>query len=347
MKLTSSLRCFVLAASLSVLGASGAVAARLSDDDMIRFLTQGICLDAIGRPTSQVPVVDNCARVRPQVDTDREVYQKHDWPDMQMYPRHYVVGHQASDSVLVSGVGRPVVEQTLDFGGDPYRQFGRFDREDGGNVVLLANGWASIVMTQDLNSGVAWFIGAGCEHSRQDAAVSWLLFNDDVPTGSWAEGVAHLTNSHSPFFCPRRFAVGLTRFRRERIQFPFRVVQGEKVRMAKFQVDVIISDRFGGANSIAGSRGLERFYHARDLGMIRWERWENLAVHTDSHFATRARDVIASRRCPEVEYSTSPGPTWTRVGCRTWTTIVRPNEPWTVKDYHWRALEDFNWTSGF
>ncbi len=59
--------------------------------------------------------------------------------------------------------------------------------------------------------------------------------------------------------------------------------------------------------------------------------------------SAQARDVVASARCPAVSYSTSPGPNWVMAGCRNWTTIIKLNGTWSVKNYQWRALEAADW----
>jgi hypothetical protein len=325
-----------------------AFAAPLSNNDMLNFLTQSLCLDAAGKPTSQIPVVDTCTSMRPQRADDRAVYQKHDWPDARVYPHYFLTGHQASDSVLVNSTATPAVEQTMDFGGDPQHQFGYFDTNDAGQVVLLVDGWASIVMTQDLHSGIVWFVGKGCQSSPRTAALSWLLFNRTVPTGQWADVVANLNITHSPSDCPQRFNLAFTRYRREHISFPFRLVKGNDVTTTSLPLDVIITEHFAGAAANpASNASLERFFFARYLGWVRWERWENLSNVAIAPRRTTdirlAQNLVPSRRCPAVAYSTSPGPGWYEVDCRTWTTIVRITKPWSVSDYHWGALENARW----
>jgi hypothetical protein len=323
-------------------------AAALTNADMVNFLAQSLCLNTAGNPTAQIPIIDNCTSMRPQRADDTAVYQKHDWPDRQVYPHYFLTGHQASDSVVISLTNRPVIEQTLDFGGDPQHHFGYFDSNDAGQIVLLVGGWASIVMTQDATGGVQWFIGSGCRGSVGGGRLSWLLFNQTIPSGSWAAIVPSLNIARSPSDCPARFNPAYTRYRREQISFPFRLVQGNTVTMTMRPVDVIITEHFNGRSpDPALDTSLERFYFCNHLGWLRWERWENLAVHNEPQFTERARDLNASARCPAVSYSTAPGPNWVRVGCRTWTTIVKPNKPWSVKDYHWKAVEDFNWSSNF
>ncbi len=228
MRLTFAANCAVAAfvQFFIVLAATSAgCAASLNDNDMLNFLTQSLCLDAAGKPTTQIPIIDNCPSMRPQRADDKAIYEKRDWPDHQVYPHYFLTGHQASDSVLVTSAKRSVVEQTLDFGGDPQHHFGYFDANDAGQVVLLVGGWASIAMTQDANGGVQWFIGSGCKRSAEGGRQSWLLFNQAVPTGSWAAALAQLNITRSASDCPQRFNPAYTRYRREQIPFPFRLVR--------------------------------------------------------------------------------------------------------------------------
>jgi hypothetical protein len=343
----------LIAISFVVIVASNiAFAASLSVDDMVNFLAQSLCLDASGKPTSQIPIIDNCTSMRPQRADDRAVYQKHDWPDQRVYPQYYLTGHQASDSVLVNSTASPVIEQTLDFGGDPDHRFGFMDANDGGQVVLIVHGWATAVMTQDAGAGVQWFTGNGCKRSVEDGRLSWLFFNKAVPTGRWADTVANLGLGHSASDCPQQFNLAYTRFRREQVVFPFRLVNGNTVTTSSRPLDVIVTDHFGGGNAAnpAANPSLERFFFARHLGWVRWEAWKNGGSPA---FATRwpamlqqAKALNAARRCPVVDYSTSPGPGWHEIDCRIWTTIVRVTKPWSVRGYHWPALENADWGGG-
>jgi hypothetical protein len=312
----------------------------LSDSDMINILTQSVCLDRSGKPATQIPYIDDCESMRPQSGADQSVYFKRDWPDVRYAPHYVLTGHQESDSVIYGAEKNPIIEQTLDFGGDADHEFGRFDSADGGQVAVLVKGWASLIMTEDANTGVGWFIGEGCRNSREEGKLSWLAFNRDAPSGRWAETTSRLTLQHASDACPQHFGVAYLRYRHENVSFPFRVVEGDKVSNIHRILDVIISEHYGGAN-IAEASHLERFFFARNLGWVRWERWENRAVHNDPTIAQRAQALATSDRCPPVDYSNSPGPNWIQVGCRNWTTIVRNTTHRTVSDFHWRAFEEY------
>ena len=100
--------------------------------------------------------------------------------------------------MMYGSAKNPIIEQTFDFGGDADHEFGLFDDADGGQVAVLVKGWASLIMTEDANTGVGWFIGEGCRHLREEAGLSWLAFNRDAPAGRWPKRQATLLYSTPP-----------------------------------------------------------------------------------------------------------------------------------------------------
>ncbi len=94
-------------------------------------------------------------------------------------------------------------------------------------------------------------------------------------------------------------------------------------RVGTVPLDAVVSEHHGGA-AIAHAEHLERFYFARDLGLVRWERWENMAVSRLPDRTRMAALIAASGRCPQpVAFSDPPGADWRMVDCRTWTNFVR------------------------
>ncbi len=318
-------------------------AAGLDQEAMIEFLTQGICLDSAYQPTNQIPIVDACVSTRPQTLHDRAAYQKRDWADK----RQSGLSRQASDAVLDEVDGEPVIEQTFDFGDLPGRSFGRFDRGDGGQVILLVSGWASIVMTEDSGGGVQWFISEGCPLAMRSHALGWLLFDGSVSTNGWQNSIAKTSNGRMPINCPDHLNDAYTRYRRDNVEFPIRVVIGGRVTQSDRIFDVIITEHFGGSSpNLTQNAHLERFYFARDFGMVRWERWQNgnaISQVKRTKLQLDAQDVEASSRCPTVKYSVAPGPGWYKIDCRMWTTLVKLQGAWSVSDFHWLTFEHTNW----
>jgi hypothetical protein len=56
-----------------------------------------------------------------------------------------------------------------------------------------------------------------------------------------------------------------------------KVPRGGAIQTVAHKMDVIVSEHYGGRN-ITSADHLERFYFAPDLGLIRWQRWENFAL---------------------------------------------------------------------
>ena len=305
------------------------------------FLVQSVCLDPAGKPTSTLPVDPACTTRRLQRSDDPAPYRKHDWPNVLGDPAtpH---GYQASDSVTMQRGGRTLVVQTFDFGTNG-RTFGTFDggRGDGGQVALILGDWSSFVLTEDGGGGVQWFIGEGCRSAGPSDRrfLSWLIFREPV-AGTWQDGMARLNIAPNIESCPRRFNDAYTRYRRDAVEFPFRIVGPARVRDERHRLDVVVSEHYGGSN-IPSADHLERFFFARGLGMVRWERWANGKVTRDRQAAAMATALAQTARCPALKDYGAPGRDWLLADCRTWTVMIPQNRPWSVDDYGWRALQAF------
>lgn len=305
------------------------------------FLVQSVCLDPAGKPTSTLPVDPACTIRRLQRSDDPAPYRKHDWPNVLGDPAtpH---GYQASDSVTMQRGGRTLVVQTFDFGTNG-RTFGTFDggRGDGGQVALILGDWSSFVLTEDGGGGVQWFIGEGCRSAGPSDRrfLSWLIFREPV-AGTWQDGMARLNIAPNIESCPRRFNDAYTRYRRDAVEFPFRIVGPAGVRDERHRLDVVVSEHYGGSD-IPSADHLERFFFARGLGMVRWERWANGKVTRDRQAAPMATALAQTARCPALKDYGAPGRDWLLADCRTWTVMIPQNRPWSVDDYGWRALQAF------
>lgn len=308
----------------------------LSEADMIGFLAQCIGTDAAGGPVGIGPERPSCPK-GPQTLADRAEWRKHDWPDTRD-PSSAVLGYQASDSVLDRRFKFPVIDQTFDFG-DGRRRFGTLDRPggDGGDAIVLLDGAAWGFFTEDGGGGQQWFVAERCrDDPRPEARLeSWLMFAADAQEGGWRDQLARLTIARTPEACPSRFSNAYTRYRRDTIVVPVRIVDGTKPQNTRaWPVDTIVSEHYGG-RSIEAANHLERFYFGRGLGKYRWERWENLAKSTLRDNEERSRTLAASGRCMPLPYSESPGPDWSMVDCRTWTNLVRQRDGFTVTRFGW------------
>ena len=305
------------------------------------FLVQSVCLDPAGKPTSTLPVDPACTTRRLQRSDDPAPYRKHDWPNVLGDPATSH-GYQASDSVTMQRGGRTLVVQTFDFGTNG-RTFGTFDggRGDGGQVALILGDWSSFVLTEDGGGGVQWFIGEGCRSAGPSDRrfLSWLIFREPV-AGTWQDGMARLNIAPNIESCPRRFNDAYTRYRRDAVEFPFRIVGPAGVRDERYRLEVVVSEHYGGSD-IPSADHLERFFFARGLGMVRWERWANGKVTRDRQAAAMATALAQTARCPALKDYGAPGRDWLLADCRTWTVMIPQNRPRSVDDYGWRALQAF------
>lgn len=334
------------AASLVLgLGASIAAADVLSDAEMKSFLVQCIGTDGAGKPVLPSPERPRCPGGGFQTVSDRAEWRKHDWGEVGRTGSPGL-GDQASDSVLESRGGREVIVQTFDFGNRKGDLFGRFDKGggDGGDLLTLIDGSAWGFFTEDGGGGEQWFVAERC---RDDPAPSarlkaWLFFGNDVKRDVWTEAVARLKIARSARECPTRFNSAFTRYLMDTVEVPFRVLDGSKApHLNRRRIETVVSEHFGGEN-IARADHLERFFFGRGLGKYRWERWEQLSRTRLSGAGERADGMARSGKCMPIRHSDSPGEGWVMVDCRTWTTLVRQERPWSVRDFGWpgRVLED-------
>ena len=309
---------------------------------LVEYVVQRICLDESGQPTSSLPFESACASSRLQRADDVAGYRKHDWPNT-LADAATSRGYQASDSVIERRGSRALVIQTFDFGTDG-RTFGRFDegRGDGGQVLLFIGNWASFAMTEDGGGGVQWFIGANCRRPTGGDArfLSWLVFQSDIEPERWQSAVAKLNIASTPGYCPSRFNDAFTRYRLDRVDFPVRIVVDDvqPVRLARPALDMIVSEHYGGPD-ITTADHLERFYFAKGLGLVRWERWANGSIGQGVSVLDAHRQLQQTARCPGIDKYAAPDRHWLLVDCRTWTTMVKQVGSWTVRDYRWPALD--------
>ena len=274
------------------------------------YVIQSACLDRAGTPIpGRLPFEPGCDRTRPLRTGEPLPYRKHDWPGA---PDALPRGYQASDSLLGTLRGAPAAIQTFDFGNAP-REFGRKDSGDGGQVIPLpADGSLSAAMTEDGGAGVQWFQSATCQ-------AGWLLA---VPpfTGEWQQRLIGLNITSGPEVCPSRLNPSLTRWRSARIDLPWR--ESGTGRTAATPAEVLVSEHFSGT-AIAVADHLERFWFARGLGLVRWERWENGPRSRLAARVAMAAQLYGSGRCPPIAFGEPPDAGWQLVDCRTWTNMVR------------------------
>lgn len=170
-----------------------------------------------------------------------------------------------------------------------------------------------VAMTEDGGAGIQWFHGPECGGSQEAAPGGWLLFR--LPAGpDWAETTTRLQRTAAPDRCPARYIPSFTRWRRLAVAYPW---QEDGTRHPPFTAESLLSEHYGGRD-IASAGHLERFWFARGLGMVRWERWE--APDTANPAPSRPG---AAEQCPAVTGSEPPAPGWTLTDCRMWTRFRR------------------------
>jgi hypothetical protein len=295
------------------------------------FLVQSACLDEAGQSIpGRLPFEPGCERRRPVRQGEALPWRKTDWP-APIHAAHQPQGYMASDATLGQVMGQEAAIQTFDYGGGEYA-FGRLDPSaDGGQVAVLDRNGADLAVTQDgaRPGQLQWFLSPGCR-SGAPLAAGWLIFGAEVPNGRWAESVVHLRIAPTPDACPSNFDSALTRWRRETMPIPIRF--HDDARMREVPMEVILSEHFGGA-TVPEAGHLERFWYARGLGMVRWERWEDPA--RNPRVAERATWFAQTHRCIPIPFSERPAPGWAMVDCRSWTNFRRAIAGETMRPIRW------------
>jgi hypothetical protein len=198
-------------------------------------------------------------------------------------------------------------------------------------------------MTEDGGDGVQWFIANGCRSNpgSDQRYLGWLMFRGDAAPGQWHDQVTALNKGRGPNDCPWSFGSAFTRYRLAGMAFPFRIIdRNGTVTNVTHNLDVVISEHYGGS-SIADATHLERFYLAKGLGLVRWERWENPAKSHNANLDQSAARLAQSGRCPNLDMHETADRDWKLVDCRTWTALLHAPANWSVDDYGWTALAAF------
>ena len=262
--------------------------------DPAAYLSEWLC------PDGQLEAVEACAS-RPALETTPLTVRRSDWPP----PAGYVY----EDAVKRSDGN---YETLWDFLSVKPEAPGN---GDGGEVYVVdpATHDVRISVTQD--GGTPYLQGFSGHHC---GGTGWIVFRQDVRTGSWASVVATLSNGIDDGRCSTANAA-FTRYRREQVTFPFVVKGGRVIRT----LDTIISEHYGAAR-IAAAANMERSYYAHHLGRVVWEAW--------TRGAPASRDTAA--RCPGNSFDAPPGPGWTLSDCRYATNLIgRPGSKWTAASF--------------
>lgn len=291
----------------------------MTTSDMLAYLTQDM------DPGHAAKAGGDAMHWPADINTTLQV-RKHDWSGAEARGS---LGYEASDSVLDQRPSGPIVIQTFDFG---YQtdQFGAFNAAagDGGQVIQIIDGWASVMMTQDGGEpDPQWFIGE--EKSR----LGWLMFRDDVTT-AWKSVVAELTKAKTSGARPNIYNAAFTRYRRGPVTLPF--LRGGWDDFTS-TLDAVICEHYD-ADCVDEAKAMERFIFARGFGLIRWERWQNSAAELPG--SARLMASGARARLPEIpEMALDIGPTWLLTDGRCWTNLCSYTRPVSVASFGWPALD--------
>jgi hypothetical protein len=321
----------VLLTGLACLTAPGRAGGEVpaNDANVRDFMIQNVCLDMAGAALSGRSPADSggCPAQRDLRPGESLPYHKHDHssPDQRAGAP---LGYQRHDSFPVATAGAgTVVEHDFDFGAGDGKHFGVFDpSSDGGDIVVLSSGAASIGATQGGGGGFELWSG-GCSDPITAAALtrSWVVLEYDPvrPGPLQGETVARLNGvPGAQIACPTRLNAAFTTWRVEPFRYRAAPGQGEPVTLT-----TLISDHYGGADRDTADH-VERFYFTRELGGTRWERWQNPRGNrqfTAEKIARQAAWFASTGRC-----SPAPAPSGAPmllIDCREWTLVVPPAQP--------------------
>ncbi len=286
------------------------------------YLVQNVCVDDQGKALRISPLDDKCARQRNLRLGEGLPYHKHDWAGVKAKGEAADLGHQRDDTVPVfyPGVGYFVLG-TLDFG-DGQRKFGVYDGDkgDGLSLISIQGDYAGSVMTFDHHAGVQLFTNP--DHCRGKVDIDSLIGGWVYAPVDLARNPAGMLNSsikRVPAFgvaCPPARRNQTTKwYLRDYAPMTGTDTPGSK----KFRT--LISEHFSGKDSKKFAH-LERMYFTRELGRIRWERWQNLSQQAREGDEESADMLESSGRCSGgVGPPDFPGK-WTMVRCHEWSNLI-------------------------
>jgi hypothetical protein len=318
----------ILATAIVHLLLQSVAASEITNEDTMSYLVETVC--PYGDRVELSILHRDCLLSRLRRFEDRPLIHRHDWPgveDAVSSPS----GYQRSDAYLTLRGSQPVAVHTFDFGTGG-RTFGVFDqgKGDGGQIAEMEGPAVTFTMTEDGGDGVQWFVGPRC-WGGDPLKSGWLVFMFPLED-QWTQSIVRLAKARSRQGCPLFFSKSLTRWRRQSIEWPF--LQNGKPGSPHL-LSTVISEHFGG-HDIETSGHLERFFLAKGVGLVRWERWQNPSVRGRDSFFAQAENLALSRRCPAVDGSIPPSSGWLMIDCRIWTNLVQTpeDEPDSFDWYH-------------
>ena len=285
---------------------------------ILDFMIQDVCIGSDKKVLVGIsPLEDagSCKQHRNLFFGESLSYHKHDWPnDKQILPQ----GYQRSDSFpFNSKVLGTLAIQTFDFGNGDLAFGGFDDEQDGGQVVAFSRETASIIMTEDSGRGIMLMAGQKCNIGSLSPYLlldSWVVVDnraENIGIGD-IEAKLRIVLGTS---CPNAFDLSYTEWHFANYRYRSSIY-GDLSK----PLFTLVSSHYGG-NSVSSAAHLERFYFTRELGWVRWERWQNMKYSKDSDLhLKRAQEINKSKRCFDLE--SAPSDEWVMLDCREWSNII-------------------------
>ena len=289
-------------------------------------MVQNVCLDEQDHVLHISPLDAKCARQRDLRIGELLPYHKHDWPSVKTAAAR-PLGNQRGDSLPLNLPGVGVVAlHTFDFG-DGVRRFGAYDgiNGDGLSLVSVKGSYFGSLMTLDHSGGIQLFVNT--DKCNQDVTLDsvqagWAFGPVDLsqhPSGAVQAHVHRVKNLGVP--CPKEFTYSTTNW----YFVEFRPMSGPSTE-GKHSLHTFVTEHFAGPDA-DHFRHLERMYFSRELGRMRWERWQNISFQKRSDDTKRSDELLNEGRCAGGVGAPSFAGNWVRVACREWTNIVPSNDP--------------------
>jgi hypothetical protein len=289
------------------------------------YMIQNVCTDSGGKVLRMSPLDPACTAQRNLRVGELLPYHKHDWPSREDAERE-PAGMQRGDSIpLQSSQFGPVALHTFNWGNGP-RRFGHYNGVygDGMSLVAVANGLVGSVMTADHKGGVQLFVnGEFCTGTiTMSSLLGWPFAAADLaahPSGVIYGRIKRVRNLGEP--CPIRFAHSITAW--YFVDLP--LIQAPGV-VGTRSLRTLVSEHYSGTD-IDYSPNMERMYFTRELGRIRWERWQNFSRDERADDPERVSVIAAQGRCVGGVGPPHHAGNWAMVRCHEWTNIVPSADP--------------------
>ncbi|HVT26452.1 MAG TPA: hypothetical protein VHE81_00395 [Lacipirellulaceae bacterium] len=282
------------------------------------FAVQDVCVDHNDRPLVGISPADGtgkCPSHRNLRIGEKLPYHKQDWPSKEQAAAH-PHGYQRQDDYPWSTrlFGTVVIQERINLGKDADEE------SEGGGLEIFSDRTFASGLTE-AHAGIKYFYGPRCGSSdwRDKIADSWVFVGRDFQLDRSGSLVSRITRNLEQ--CPDRLSHSYTAWFTRPASFV--VGSGGNQHQATFVT--LISNHFGG-RSIDKAGDLERFYFTRELGLVRWERWESLGRRGEQGVdrPKMAQDLASSGRCAPIEGAPAKDGNWVMTRCRHWTNIVPP-----------------------